>query len=350
MATAALINPEINIIPIADVDLAGLERLFDEECAEWLDLLRWDYKGASTLIRDVARQHQLSGFVAMSGNEVIGFAYYVIEGSRCSIGDIYVSKPWRGLGLDREMTLAILDKLGRVRRLRRIESQYVGVGNDEADALFQERGFERLERSYMLVELRANEAGGSANEDRGSANKVGRRADEDRRRADKDRGPTAELPDISMRPWRPTDFEQAARVIHRSYRGQHDSRINSQYQTVQGCAELMTILTDHFWCGDFLPDVSLVAVRSSGALAGVLIASRVSSGVGHLGQISVHPAHQGRGIGRRMIELALSDFRERGYKSASLAVTTANSSAFHLYESCGFRTIHTFPVFYREKR
>ena len=47
MATAALINPEIKIIPLADADLAGLENLFDEECAEWLELLRWDYKGAS---------------------------------------------------------------------------------------------------------------------------------------------------------------------------------------------------------------------------------------------------------------------------------------------------------------
>jgi ribosomal protein S18 acetylase RimI-like enzyme len=322
MATAALINPDISIIPIADADLAGLEILFDEECAEWLDVLKWDYKGASMLIRDVARQHQLSGFVAMSGNVIIGFAYYVIEGSRCSIGDIYVSKPWRGIGLDREMANAILDELGTVRRLRRIESQYVGAGNDEADALFRERSFERLERSYMLVELRAGE------------HRVRR----------------AESPGISIRHWQPADFAQAARVVHRSYRGKHDSLINSQYRTVQGCADLMTILTDHFWCGDFLPDVSLVAVRSSGALAGVLIASRVSTGVGHLGQISVHPAHQGRGIGRRMIETALSEFRQRGYKSVTLAVTTANTNAHHLYESCGFRTIHTFPVFYREKR
>src|SRR4030095_3796540 len=149
MATAALINPDISIIPIADADLAGLETLFDEECAEWLDVLKRDYKGASMLIRDVARQHQLAGFVAMCGDAVIGFAYYVIEGSRCSIGDIYVSKPWRGIGLDREMAVAILDKLDHLRRLRRIESQYVGAGNDEADALFRERGFERLERSYM---------------------------------------------------------------------------------------------------------------------------------------------------------------------------------------------------------
>ena len=322
MATAALINPNISIIPIADADLAGLETLFDEECAEWLEVLKWDYKGASILIRDVARQHQLSGFVAMSGDAVIGFAYYVIEGSRCSIGDIYVSKQWRGTGLDREMAIVILETLDNSRRLRRIESQYVGAGNDEADALFRERGFERLERSYMLVSLGA----------------------------DDHRGRRTVSPDISIRHWRPSDFGQAARVVHRSYRGKHDSLINSQYKTVQGCAELMTILTDHFWCGDFLPDVSLVAVRSSGALAGVLIASRVSSGVGHLGQISVHPAHQGRGIGRRMIETALSDLRRKGYKSVTLAVTTANTNAHHLYESCGFRTIHTFPVFYRETK
>ena len=321
MATAALLNTEVNIVPIANADLAGLERLFDEECAEWLDLLKWDYRGASMLIRDVARQHQLAGFVAVSGNTVIGFAYYVIEGGRCSIGDIYISKPWRGKGLDGELLIAVLRKLDRLSRLRRIESQYVGFDNPDADHLFQERGFERLERSYMLLDV-----GG---EDHAN--------------------PSAELPDISFRPWRADDFDRAARIIHRSYRGRHDSRINSQYQTVQGCADLLTILTDHFWCGDFLPQVSLVAVRQSGALAGVLIASRVASGIGHLGQISVHPAHHGQGIGRRMIEIALSNFRQRGYKSVTLAVTTANTNAFHLYTSCGFRTIYTFPVFCREK-
>ena len=56
MATAALINPEIKILPLADADLGALENLFDEECSEWLDLLKWDYKGSSMLIRDVTRQ------------------------------------------------------------------------------------------------------------------------------------------------------------------------------------------------------------------------------------------------------------------------------------------------------
>ncbi|MEK6321950.1 MAG: GNAT family N-acetyltransferase [Acidobacteriota bacterium] len=322
MATAALINPQISIVPLADSDLAALENLFDEECAEWLDLLKWDYKGSSMLIRDVTRQRQLSGVVAMSGNATIGFAYYVIEGSRCSIGDIYVSRPWRGIGVDREMTAAVFDRLDRLSRLRRIESQCVGIGNDEADALFQERGFERLVRHYMLLEL------GPDGEGR----------------------PAVDSSEISIRRWQQTDSGQATRVIHRSYRGTHDSRINSQYRTQQGCGELLSILTHHIWCGDFIPQASSVALRPGGEMAGVLIAARVSRGVGHIGQISVHPADQGRGLGRRMIEGALTEFRRLGFKSVTLAVTGANTNAFHLYETCGFHTIHTFPVFYREKR
>src|SRR5713226_1620351 len=120
MATAAVINSDLRIVPMADADLAALESLFDEECAEWLELLKWDYKGSSMLIRDVTRQRQLSGFVAMSGNATIGFTYYVIEGSRCSIGDMYVSSPWRGIGVDREMAAAVFDKLDHLSRLRRI--------------------------------------------------------------------------------------------------------------------------------------------------------------------------------------------------------------------------------------
>jgi ribosomal protein S18 acetylase RimI-like enzyme len=82
----------------------------------------------------------------------------------------------------------------------------------------------------------------------------------------------------------------------------------------------------------------------------VLIASAISAGVGHIGQISVLPTYQGLGLGRRMIYGALSEFYRRGFKSVSLAVTSANAAALHLYESCGFRAIHTFPVFFREKK
>ena len=326
MATSALTNPEARIVSLADADLHGLEELFDEQCSEWLSLLGWDYTGASRLVRDVARRRELAGVVAVSGDVIVGFAFYVAEGSRCSIGDIYVSNRWRGLGIDRQMTIGMLQAIEQLPRQRRTESQCVSIDNHAATEVFLARGFERFDRAFMRVDL-TSPAGESKT---GS----GRRRTE---------------PEIELRAWEETDFSRAVRVIHRSHRDEHDSRINSQYRTEEGCAELLSILTESIWCGSFMRRVSRVAVdRATGNPLGVLIASRISARIGHLGQISVLPRYQGLGIGRRLIGAALSDFRQLGFDSATLAVTTANAGAVHLYQSCGFDTIHEFPVFFNE--
>lgn len=326
MATAPLPNTELEIIPLREVDFGALERLFDEQCSEWLELLRWDYSGPSRTIRQVVRERELAGFVAMGGALAVGFSYYVVEGGRGSIGDIYVSRSWRGLGIDRQVTAVVLDELEHTPAARRIESQSVGIGNEASTALLEARGFERFDRQYMTMELVSSDCSPSGTQE-------------------------SEAAGVSIRPWKEDDFARAAEVIHRSYRGQHDSRINTQYRSESGCAELLTILTDHIWCGEFLNGVSHVAYQSAtGRLVGVLIGSQIAPGAGHIGQISVLPAHQGRGLARRMINSALTEYVRRGFDSVSLAVTSENASALHLYESCGFRTIHTFPVFFREKR
>jgi ribosomal protein S18 acetylase RimI-like enzyme len=203
------------------------------------------------------------------------------------------------------------------------------VDNEGANELFKARGFHQFDRYYMMADI----------------------AELDRNTFQHGKERSASLHDLSIRAWEETDFIEAARIIHRSYKGKHDSRINSQYATEEGCAELLMILTDQIWCGDFLPQVSRVAERiAAHNPVGVLIASRIASGVGHIGQISVLPAYQGVGLGRQMIYGALSEFYGRGFNSVSLAVTSANAAALHLYESCGFRSVHSFPVFYRNKR
>jgi ribosomal protein S18 acetylase RimI-like enzyme len=329
MAAAPLTNQDLRVIPLKEADPQELDSLFDEQCAEWLALLKWDYTGPSRMIREVSRQRELSGYAVMSDKTAVGFSYYIIESSRCSIGDIYVTKDWRASGADRLMAARIVEQVDAAGHARRIESQCVTIGNVGAADFFESRGFNRFERDYMICDL-----AGLASEPRTEAT---HRLDE-------------KLADISIREWRDEDFAQAARVIHRSYRGQHDSRINNQYATEEGCAELLSVLTDHLWCGDFLAPVARVVVRrETGSLIGVLIASRLATGAGHIGQISIDPAYQDMGLGRRMISSAIAEFDRRGFNSVSLAVTTANASAFHLYKSCGFRTVHTFPVFYQER-
>jgi ribosomal protein S18 acetylase RimI-like enzyme len=326
MATAALTDPKLRIVPLAQADLAGLDRLFDEQCEEWLSLLGWDYSGPSRLIREVAAQRELSGFAAMLGESTIGFCFYVVERARASIGDIYVSRRWRKTRADREMAAAILRKLDNLVRLRRIESQCVSVGNEGANALFASRGFDEFERHYMMISLAS--AGSWVHSTA-----------------------AAKTRDIIIRQWEEADFAAATGIIHRSYRGEHDSRINSQYGSEEGCAELLSILTEHVWCGEFLPEVSRVAIDGvTGRQVAVLIASRISDDAGHIGQISVAPAYQGSGIGRMLISGALDRFQWVGLEHVSLAVTSANDSALHLYQTCGFSTVHKFNVFYKERK
>jgi ribosomal protein S18 acetylase RimI-like enzyme len=333
MATAPLTNTDARIIPMRDADFAGLDALFDEQCREWISLLRWDYSGPSRMIRQIVKQGELTGFVAMIGNRPVGFVYYVVENERCSIGDIFVTKDWRGAGVDREMIAALIDELEHGPRLRRIESQCVSIDNDGASELFVARGFKRFDRYYMMAEVtRADEKGTKPS----SAPKRQAKAADN-------------ASNITIRGWQEADFAQAAHVIYQSYRGRTDSRINHQYATEEGCAELLTILTDHLWCGDFLPHVTRVAARrGTRKLAGVLIASRIAPRVGHIGQVSIHHDYQGQGLGRQVLTSVFHELMQYGFHVVTLAVTAINTPALHLYESFGFQRLHTFPVFYRE--
>jgi ribosomal protein S18 acetylase RimI-like enzyme len=336
---ASLPTTGIRIVPLTTFDSRSTDLIFDEQCEEWLSRLRWDYTEPSRLLRRVLRKSELTGLVAVQGatasaGSVVGFSFYVAEGTRASIGDIYISKACRSAGIDKELALAVLEELKGQPRLRRIECQSVSFDNLAADQLFLSRGFQRFERCFMLAHLSSSDilpepAGGPA-ATRTGASRTGT---------------------VRIRPWREDDYGSAVRTIFRSYRGEDDSRINSQYSSEEGCAELLSILTDTVWCGQFLPQVSRVAACSvTGNQVGVLIASRMSRDTGHLGQISVLPAYQGRGIGRGLIQSARAELFDRGFACVSLAVTATNTRALALYQSCGFSTIHSFPVYFWRRK
>src|SRR5262249_7190996 len=199
-------------------------------------------RGSRRLIGEGGRARELPGYSASNASGTIGFGYYTIEKDKCAIGDVYVGAGWRDAGADRALIVAMLDEIAETYNVKRIESQCVSVGNRAADLTFRSRGFTRFDRTYMILDLQS------------AARSVETKL-------------LSAEPNLSFRSWRAEDFSQAARVICRSYNGEQDSLINSQYTTEEGCAALLTILTDHIWCGDFLPKVSRVAVGPSGSVA-----------------------------------------------------------------------------------
>lgn len=59
---------------------------------------------------------------------------------------------------------------------------------------------------------------------------------------------------------------------------------------------------------------------------------------GYINNLYVSAARRGSGLSREMMAQAEKWFREQRIKRARLTVTTSNSGACHLYESCGYKT------------
>ncbi|MGH8100706.1 MAG: GNAT family N-acetyltransferase, partial [Chthoniobacterales bacterium] len=318
--------PQLRVSDLSRANAGLLDGLLREQSAEWAEKLRWDYAGASDLLKDIFKDGGLPGLIVTAGDQPVAFAFYVIEAPRCSIGDIYVSPRWRSCGADAMIVESIMSKVEALPRVRRVECQSVNFGNSAADRSFVSLGFNRFERNFMLAQV--GDISPGAVEQSSSAFNAG----------------------FSVRSWSDLDFNRAAKVIQRSYRLEDDRKINSQYASEEGCADLLSILTETIWCGQFLPRVSkLVVNRRGGAAVGIAIVSRIFDGTGHVGQISVLPEYQGRGAGRALIGSVAAELSEIGFTHLSLAVTASNERAAALYQSCGFKTIQSFPVYYRQR-
>jgi ribosomal protein S18 acetylase RimI-like enzyme len=88
-------------------------------------------------------------------------------------------------------------------------------------------------------------------------------------------------------------------------------------------------------CGRFDPEASRIAAGPGGPI-GVLVASRLGAGNGHVCQVSVVPEVQARGVGAALMSWALHAFKAQGLATATLSVTVANGRAHRLYEALGF--------------
>ncbi|MBW7959557.1 MAG: GNAT family N-acetyltransferase [Anaerolineae bacterium] len=78
------------------------------------------------------------------------------------------------------------------------------------------------------------------------------------------------------------------------------------------------------------------------------VAYQVSTGGegnAHLARMTVHPDHQGRGIGAALLATAISKYRLQNIRTVTLNTQSDNEASHHLYERFGFRpTGRSYPV------
>jgi ribosomal protein S18 acetylase RimI-like enzyme len=313
----------MQIIDLRQLSSWQLEPLLAEEVRQWRDELRWDYRASVELIKKFVDARSLTGSAIMDNGHPVGYAFYVLEDHKGLVGGLFVSPRHSQQELSQRLLTDTLTTLGGIPKLERVEAQLIPFGY-ELDPVLSEYGFRLYLRQFMIAPL-APAGGGQAFDVLPGLIRE---------------GPGAGL---ILERWDHRYFEPCARLIQLAYANHVDGEINDQYRTEAGALRFLKNIIILPGCGQFQPEASFVLREPHAShLAGVVLNSRVSTGVGHTTQICAMPGYQGRGLGRRLMEASLQALRVRGFTTVSLTVTSGNERAVRLYEKLGFVAVKKF--------
>ena len=309
----------LEILDLRHFSAQHLRHLLEYETALWGRAMSWDYKPSAEMILRYIDSKILPGYAAVEHGRVGGYAFFVYEGSKGVIGDIFGDDSIHITGdrVERRLAAHVIETLQQSPGVRRIEAQLLPHDSGVLSAPFLEEGFRQFPRLFMSLPVQGN---AELNPGLGT--------------------------DIEFRRWSEQDFQPAAAVIASAYQGHIDSEINDQYRSLGGSLRFLNNIVRFPGCGMFDGNSSFVALhRPTRSLAGLLLCSRVRDDVGHVTQVCVLPGHRGRGIAESLIRLCTRDLRSRGFSALSLTVTEANHKAVELYHRLGFAIERRFDAF-----
>jgi ribosomal protein S18 acetylase RimI-like enzyme len=310
----------VEILDLRHFSSVDLRPLLDDETRVWASMLSWDYSGSAEMILRYVDAKILPGYAAIDRGRVFGYSFFVYEGSKGVVGDLFVANGGR-LPNPREVEMRLLthviETLQQSPGIHRVEAQLLAHEAGAVARPFLDQGFQRHPRLFMVLKLR------------GTSTPV-----------------HVAHPDIEIRRWTDADYQPAAAVITAAYRGHVDAQINDQYHTLAGSLRFLNNIVRFPGCGVFDPDSSYAAIdRKAKSLIGLILCSRVRGDVGHVTQICVLPEYRGHGVGESLMATTSQNLIKRGFTMLSLTVTEANAGAVTLYHRLGFESKRVFDAF-----
>lgn len=308
-------GPEI--IDLVDVQAEDLDPLLEQEIAAWRRGLDWDYTPSAELVRRYVNMQALGGSCLVAQGELVGYTYYVAEDRKGLIGGLYVTDAFASIENENGLINAAVMGLKDC-GVRRIEAQLMMLHPPYRRVLPRSDASTVHDRDFMVADLAALPVLRN-----GKANRT-----------------------HVLETWGDHCHDEAADLIALAYEGHIDSQINDQYQSVWGARRFLSNIVAYPGCGRFFPAASFVALnKHTGEMQGISLASLVAADVGHVTQICVAPAVQGKGVGYELLRRCLGALGRHGCKKTSLTVTSSNRQAIHLYEDMGFTRAHQFAAY-----
>lgn len=310
----------MEILDLRHFSSVDLRPLLDDEARVWSSLLSWDYSGSAEMILRYVDAKILPGYAAIERGKIFGYTFFVYEGSKGVVGDLFVGNGGR-LPNAREVELKLLthviETLQQSPGIHRVEAQLLAHEAGSVARPFLEQGFQRHPRLFMTLGL-----------------------------ADNPLAIPVTHPEVEIRRWTEADYQPAAAVITAAYRGHVDAQINDQYHTLAGSLRFLNNIVRFPGCGLFDIESSFAAIdRKAKNLIGLILCSRVRGDVGHVTQVCVLPDYRSHGIGESLMAATMGSLRKRGFTMISLTVTEANNRAVALYKRLNFESKRVFDAF-----
>jgi len=310
----------LEILDLRHFSSLDLRPLLDDETQLWSRLLCWDYTSSAEMILRYVDAKILPGYAAVDRGRVFGYSFFVYEGSKGVIGDLYVTNGNRlpdARKVELNLLTHVIETLQQSPGIHRVEAQLLAHEANVVSRPFLETGFQRHPRLFMVL------AFGKSTPPRVSSHA-----------------------DVEIRPWAESDYQPSAAVITAAYRSHVDAQINDQYHTLSGSLRFLNNIVRFPGCGVFDVESSFVALeRRSRALIGLILCSRVRHDVGHVTQVCVLPEFRGTGIGESLLAATELNLRKRNFCMLSLTVTEANARAVSLYRRLNFDSKRIFDAF-----
>jgi ribosomal protein S18 acetylase RimI-like enzyme len=318
------------IIDIRRFEPSAFSELLDAEACAWSEGLYWDFTSSARVISNCLKEKRLSGYALVQNGVIRGYCFFFCDGEKGLMGDLFAGPPPAGLNQALHLLEHSNETLLATPGLRRVEAQLPHYKFEELENNFISWNYEGYRRSFMALSLpdwHSQALPGSSRN-----------------------GPTRQaaprLSDYSILPCEKKHAREAAELVYGAYHNHVDAAINDQYSSLLGATRLIENILHYQGCGEFMEQISKVAVhRQTQQLGGVLMVTCVSSSTAHIPQIAVARTVQGCGLGTALLESAFSDLTRAGYQRVSLTVTDVNARALRLYERLGFRTFRTFGAF-----
>ncbi|HTD96696.1 MAG TPA: GNAT family N-acetyltransferase [Edaphobacter sp.] len=392
---------ELEIVDLRHFSALQLRPLLETEARVWQQRLRWNYQSSTELLLQYLDSRILPGFVALDHGRICGFSFCVYEGHKAVIGDAYAiapgNDPAQALHITQTLLHHLLQLLLHSPTIDRVESQLLLYEAGTIEPSFLQAGFTMYPRLFMeynfppdlgaaptttlsaappsyLTAAPATPATPVIPTALDSApappaapatliapatlvTPVTRTAPPVSVGAAAPAAtsapplPRLTLPsNIALSGWTSNLYQAAAELIHESYTGHIDARINDQYCSLHGSLRFLHNIVRFPGCGVFEAEQSWVLrEKTRGALVGIVLCSRVAEDVAHITQLCIAPSYRGAALGRILLRHCISQLPQSGFKAITLTVTEANRQAVKLYEDLGFFTRHRFDAMVLDK-